>query len=111
LHQIGAELTYSDGFHFAFLVYLYKTNVRNRDGKARQFYSKVNGEIRKALGVSVAGIVALLSKEFIKLMIFANLLTWPLATSWRKSGWITNESGQAIRAALANAVRAAELAV
>ena len=35
--------------------------------------------IRKVLGASVTGIVTLLSKEFIKWILLANLLAWPLA--------------------------------
>jgi putative ABC transport system permease protein len=35
--------------------------------------------IRKVLGASVSGIVALLSKEFLKLVVIANLIAWPVA--------------------------------
>ena len=35
--------------------------------------------IRKVFGASVANTVALLSKDFIKLVLFANLIAWPLA--------------------------------
>lgn len=35
--------------------------------------------IRKVLGASVAGIVGLLSKEFMLLVIFANVIGWPVA--------------------------------
>jgi putative ABC transport system permease protein len=35
--------------------------------------------IRKVLGASVAGIVALLSKEFTKWVLFANAIAWPIA--------------------------------
>jgi len=35
--------------------------------------------IRKVLGASVAGIVGLMSKDFIKLVLVANLLAWPIA--------------------------------
>lgn len=35
--------------------------------------------IRKVLGASVAGIVRLLSKEFVKLVMIANLVAWPIA--------------------------------
>ncbi len=35
--------------------------------------------IRKVLGASVSGIVGLLSKDFLKLVLFANLLAWPIA--------------------------------
>ncbi|MBN1352788.1 ABC transporter permease [candidate division KSB1 bacterium] len=35
--------------------------------------------IRKVLGASISGIVSLLSKEFVKWIIVANIITWPLA--------------------------------
>lgn len=35
--------------------------------------------IRKVLGASVPGLVLLLSREFTRLVLFANLLAWPLA--------------------------------
>jgi putative ABC transport system permease protein len=35
--------------------------------------------IRKILGASVSTIVALLSKDFLKLVLIANILAWPLA--------------------------------
>lgn len=35
--------------------------------------------IRKVVGASVANTAALLSKDFIKLVLFANLIAWPLA--------------------------------
>jgi putative ABC transport system permease protein len=35
--------------------------------------------IRKVLGASVAGIVGLMSKDFVKLVLVANLISWPLA--------------------------------
>jgi putative ABC transport system permease protein len=35
--------------------------------------------IRKVLGASTPGIVTLLSKEFLKLVLFANLFAWPVA--------------------------------
>ena len=35
--------------------------------------------IRKILGASVSGIVCLLSKDFLKLVIIANLIAWPIA--------------------------------
>lgn len=35
--------------------------------------------IRKALGATVENIVAMLSKDFVKLVIIANLIAWPLA--------------------------------
>ncbi|KAA5542854.1 ABC transporter permease [Adhaeribacter rhizoryzae] len=36
--------------------------------------------IRKVLGASVSGIVAMLSKDFLKLVLLANIIAWPL--SW-----------------------------
>jgi putative ABC transport system permease protein len=35
--------------------------------------------IRKVLGAPVAGIIALLSKDFVKLVLIANLIAWPVA--------------------------------
>ncbi|WP_026463560.1 ABC transporter permease [Adhaeribacter aquaticus] len=35
--------------------------------------------IRKVLGASVGGIVAMLSKDFLKLVLLANVIAWPLA--------------------------------
>ncbi len=35
--------------------------------------------IRKVLGASVSGVVALLSKEFLQLVLLANLIAWPVA--------------------------------
>ena len=35
--------------------------------------------VRKVLGASVTGIMALLSKDFIKLVLIANLIAWPVA--------------------------------
>ncbi|MEO8399788.1 MAG: FtsX-like permease family protein, partial [Ignavibacteriaceae bacterium] len=35
--------------------------------------------IRKVLGATVSGIVSMLSKEFIKLVLIANFIAWPLA--------------------------------
>jgi putative ABC transport system permease protein len=43
--------------------------------------------IRKVLGASVAGITVLLSKDFLKLVLLANLFAWPVA--WYASGrWL-----------------------
>lgn len=35
--------------------------------------------IRKVLGASVSGVVVLLAKDFLKLVLFANILAWPIA--------------------------------
>jgi putative ABC transport system permease protein len=35
--------------------------------------------VRKVLGASVSGIVAMLSKDFVKLVLVANLVAWPVA--------------------------------
>lgn len=85
--------------------------------------------IRKVLGASVAGIVGLLSKNFVKLVLVANIVAWPLAyfamQRWLQNfayriaiGWwvfalagglalmiaLLTVSAQAIKAALANPV-------
>ncbi len=87
--------------------------------------------IRKVLGASVSGIVGLLSKEFVKLVLIANLIAWPAAwfamNRWLQdfayriemSWWVFALAGvsallialltisaQAIKAALANPVEA-----
>ena len=45
--------------------------------------------VRKVLGASVQGIVLLLSKDFIKLAIIANLIAWPVAY-WATNQWLQN---------------------
>ncbi len=85
--------------------------------------------IRKVLGASVSGIVVLLSKEFTKWVLLANILAWPIAwiamNSWLQNfayridvGWMTfllaglsallvaflTVSFQAIKAAVANPI-------
>ncbi len=87
--------------------------------------------IRKALGASVAGLVGLLSRDFVKLVLLANLLAWPVAYfaahNWLADfayridlGWwmfalaggialliaLLTVSTQALKAALANPVEA-----
>jgi putative ABC transport system permease protein len=87
--------------------------------------------IRKVLGASVAEVVGLLSREFVKLVLLANLVAWPIAyiimRQWLQnfayridiSSWVFILSGglaliiamvtvstQAIKAALANPVEA-----
>jgi putative ABC transport system permease protein len=85
--------------------------------------------IRKVLGASVSGIVELLARDFVKLVLVANVIAWPIAyfalNRWLQnfayridlSWWLFLLSGglavlialltvstQAIRAALANPV-------
>jgi putative ABC transport system permease protein len=43
--------------------------------------------IRKVLGASVSNIVALLSKDFIRLVVLANLIAWPIAW-WLVHVWL-----------------------
>ncbi|MGH7494337.1 MAG: ABC transporter permease [bacterium] len=87
--------------------------------------------IRKVLGASVTGVVYLLTKDFVRLVLIANLIAWPIAwyvMNWWLQGfayrieigwWIFALAGglallialltvstQAIRAALANPVEA-----
>ncbi|PBQ32327.1 ABC transporter permease [Sphingobacteriaceae bacterium] len=45
--------------------------------------------VRKVLGASVTNIVQLLSKDFVKLVLIANLIAWPLAW-WIMSLWLRN---------------------
>jgi putative ABC transport system permease protein len=87
--------------------------------------------VRKVLGATVTNVVALLSKDFVRLVIYANLIAWPLAwyamSRWLQSfafrieieWWVFALAGslalliavltvstQAIRAALTNPVEA-----
>jgi putative ABC transport system permease protein len=87
--------------------------------------------IRKVLGASVTSIVALVSRDFLKLVLLANLLAWPIAWysmhQWLQhfayriamNGWLfvgasvvallialLTVSFQAIKAAIANPVKA-----
>jgi putative ABC transport system permease protein len=87
--------------------------------------------IRKVLGASVANLMGLLSQDFLRLVLIANLIAWPVAylamTKWLANfayridiGWWTfalagglalliallTVSTQAIKAALANPVEA-----
>ncbi len=43
--------------------------------------------IRKVLGASVGGLVTLLSSDFLKLVLLANVLAWPLAW-WAMHKWL-----------------------
>jgi len=87
--------------------------------------------VRKVLGASVANVTALLSMDFVKLVLFANLIAWPVAW-YAMNQWLQNfayrvemrwwvfalagglalfialftVSTQAIKAALANPVEA-----
>ena len=45
--------------------------------------------IRKVLGATIANIVRLLSWDFSKLVIIANLIAWPVAW-WAMQGWLGN---------------------
>ena len=45
--------------------------------------------IRKVLGASVPGIVVMLSKNFLKLVIIANIISWPISYFVMKS-WLQN---------------------
>ncbi|QHT65196.1 hypothetical protein GXP67_00150 [Rhodocytophaga rosea] len=43
--------------------------------------------IRKVLGASLSGIVALLSKDFLRLVLLATIIAWPLAC-WGANKWL-----------------------
>ena len=45
--------------------------------------------IRKVLGASIQGIIYLLSKEFVKWVLVANIIAWPLAY-WVMTRWLEN---------------------
>lgn len=43
--------------------------------------------IRKVLGANVAGIIKLISKDFIKCVLLANIIAWPVAY-WAMNNWL-----------------------
>jgi putative ABC transport system permease protein len=43
--------------------------------------------IRKVLGASVSGLLVLLTKDFLRLVLLANVIAWPLAW-WAVNGWL-----------------------
>jgi putative ABC transport system permease protein len=45
--------------------------------------------IRKVLGASIGGVVALLSKDFVILILIANIIAWP-AAYWVMTQWLQN---------------------
>jgi putative ABC transport system permease protein len=45
--------------------------------------------IRKALGASVSGIILMLSKEFTKWVLAANIIAWPIAY-YAMNRWLQN---------------------
>ncbi|MGA1198175.1 MAG: FtsX-like permease family protein, partial [Candidatus Latescibacterota bacterium] len=45
--------------------------------------------IRKVVGASVGGIVMLLSRDFVKLVLIANVIAWPVAY-WAMRDWLAN---------------------
>jgi putative ABC transport system permease protein len=45
--------------------------------------------IRKVLGASVSNIILLLSKDFLKLVVIANIIAWPIAFYFVNS-WLQN---------------------
>ena len=45
--------------------------------------------VRKVLGASVKGIVVLFSKEFLKLILIANIIAWPVAY-YTMQNWLQN---------------------
>jgi putative ABC transport system permease protein len=45
--------------------------------------------VRKVLGASVSQIASLITKDFIKLILLANLIAWPLAY-WTIHNWLEN---------------------
>jgi putative ABC transport system permease protein len=45
--------------------------------------------IRKVLGASVGNVMWLLSRDFVKLLLLANVIAWPVAY-WAMNEWLTN---------------------
>jgi putative ABC transport system permease protein len=68
---------------------LLAANRRTKEiGPAFPYYNSKEGR-GKVLGASVASLVAFLSKDFVKLMLLANLLGWPLAYAASQK-WLEN---------------------
>jgi hypothetical protein len=124
--QVGTDLQrFFSGGHFRFLPRSFRPRCLCSGMPTKEI------GIRKLLGASVANVTALLSKDFVKLVLLANLIAWPTAwfaiSRWLEnfayrieiSWWIFALAGglalvialltvstQAIRAALANPVEA-----
>jgi len=69
--------------------------------------------IRKVMGASVSGIVVLLAKDFLKLVLFANIIAWPIAyyamTKWTQG--FSYQAGIGIEMFVITAVLAAVIAL
>jgi putative ABC transport system permease protein len=69
--------------------------------------------IRKVLGASIPGVIALLSREFMKLVVIANLVAWPIAY-FIMNNWLQNfayRSGIAVWIFLLTGVTALAIAL
>ena len=88
--QYGAEERLSDIFSAfsVFAVFIACLGLFGMASFAAEQRTKEIG-IRKVLGASVPGIVVLLSKDFLKLIIAANVIAWPLAY-FGMSRWLQN---------------------
>jgi putative ABC transport system permease protein len=88
--QYGAEERLSDIFSSfsVFAVFIACLGLFGMASFAAEQRTKEIG-IRKVLGASVPGIVVLLSKDFLKLVVAANIIAWPLAY-FGMSRWLQN---------------------
>jgi putative ABC transport system permease protein len=88
--QYGAEERLSDIFSSfsVFAVFIACLGLFGMASFAAEQRTKEIG-IRKVLGASVPGIVVLLSKDFLKLVVAANVIAWPLAY-FGMSRWLQN---------------------
>jgi putative ABC transport system permease protein len=88
--QYGAEERLSDIFSAfsVFAVFIACLGLFGMASFAAEQRTKEIG-IRKVLGASVPGIVVLLSKDFLKLIVVANIIAWPLAY-FGMNRWLQN---------------------
>ncbi len=75
--------------HFAFLaIFIACLGLFGLSAYTSEQRTKEIG-IRKVLGASTPGIIHLISRQFTSLIIFANLIAWPLAY-WAMNSWLAN---------------------
>ena len=88
--QYGAEERLSDIFSAfsVFAVFIACLGLFGMASFAAEQRTKEIG-IRKVLGASVPGIVVLLSRDFLKLIVAANIIAWPLAY-FGMNKWLQN---------------------
>lgn len=127
-YQAEARLTQALGIFSLLAIFIASLGLLGLAAYAAEVRTKEIG-IRKVLGASISGLVNLLSQEFVRLVLLANVIAWPLAwiavNKWLQNfayrveiGWwvfalagglalviaLLTVSTQAIKAALANPV-------